>query len=177
MTKTMFAAVSAIALMGASAANAAPVIYNLTLTETSGNMGNGSGILKIDDANFSKVGVETFGYSFFNSDKLLDLSFTIGSQTFGKTTLGLETVKFTNGVLTDVNYDNGGFFVSFDTTRMTYDYSTFLGLGGTSKGIISITPVNAPVPEPATWAMMIGGFGAIGGAMRYRRRKTTVSFA
>lgn len=33
------------------------------------------------------------------------------------------------------------------------------------------------VPEPATWAMMIGGFGAIGGAMRYRRRKTAVSFA
>ena len=33
------------------------------------------------------------------------------------------------------------------------------------------------VPEPATWAMMIGGFGAIGGAMRYRRRKTSVSFA
>ncbi len=37
--------------------------------------------------------------------------------------------------------------------------------------------VTAPVPEPATWAMMIGGFGAIGGTMRYRRRKTTVSFA
>ncbi len=33
------------------------------------------------------------------------------------------------------------------------------------------------VPEPATWAMMIGGFGMVGGAMRYRRRKTTVSFA
>ena len=33
------------------------------------------------------------------------------------------------------------------------------------------------VPEPATWAMMIGGFGAIGGAMRYRRRKVSVSFA
>ncbi len=33
------------------------------------------------------------------------------------------------------------------------------------------------VPEPATWAMMIGGFGAIGGTMRYRRRKTGVSFA
>jgi PEP-CTERM motif len=32
------------------------------------------------------------------------------------------------------------------------------------------------VPEPATWAMMIGGFGAIGGAMRYRRRRTSVSF-
>ncbi|MFM9978839.1 MAG: PEPxxWA-CTERM sorting domain-containing protein [Sphingomonadaceae bacterium] len=33
------------------------------------------------------------------------------------------------------------------------------------------------VPEPTTWAMMIGGFGAIGGAMRMRRRKVSVRFA
>jgi hypothetical protein len=26
------------------------------------------------------------------------------------------------------------------------------------------------VPEPAAWAMMLGGFGAVGGAMRARRR-------
>jgi PEP-CTERM motif len=32
------------------------------------------------------------------------------------------------------------------------------------------------VPEPATWAMMIGGFGMIGGALRYRRRRTRVAF-
>jgi hypothetical protein len=35
------------------------------------------------------------------------------------------------------------------------------------------------VPEPATWAMMIGGFGMVGGAMRSARRKqkVTVSYA
>jgi hypothetical protein len=33
------------------------------------------------------------------------------------------------------------------------------------------------VPEPATWAMMIGGFGMVGGAMRYRRRSAKVSYA
>ena len=32
------------------------------------------------------------------------------------------------------------------------------------------------VPEPATWAMMIGGFGLVGGAMR-RRTHRTVTFA
>ena len=31
------------------------------------------------------------------------------------------------------------------------------------------------VPEPASWAMMLGGFGLVGGAMR--RRKTAVRFA
>lgn len=33
------------------------------------------------------------------------------------------------------------------------------------------------VPEPASWAMMITGFGAVGGAMRHRRRRMTVSLA
>jgi hypothetical protein len=32
------------------------------------------------------------------------------------------------------------------------------------------------VPEPASWAMMVGGFGVVGGALR-GRRKATVSFA
>jgi fibro-slime domain-containing protein len=40
----------------------------------------------------------------------------------------------------------------------------------------SLTAIgNSPVPEPATWAMMIGGLGLVGVAMR--RRKTSVSFA
>lgn len=33
------------------------------------------------------------------------------------------------------------------------------------------------VPEPASWALMIMGFGAVGGSLRYRRRATTVAFA
>jgi hypothetical protein len=37
--------------------------------------------------------------------------------------------------------------------------------------------VNPSVPESSTWSMMIAGFGLAGGAMRYRRRKTSVTFA
>ncbi len=37
---------------------------------------------------------------------------------------------------------------------------------------IGIGSFAAAVPEPGTWAMMIGGFGAAGVAMRRRRRKT-----
>lgn len=56
------------------------------------------------------------------------------------------------------------------------------GLGGNSDNIgvdnvrfgqgLAATPA---VPEPATWAMMIAGFGLVGGAMR--RRSTKVAFA
>lgn len=41
---------------------------------------------------------------------------------------------------------------------------------------LTVTPLAGPVPEPATWGMMILGFGAIGSAVRYRRRSTKVAF-
>lgn len=40
----------------------------------------------------------------------------------------------------------------------------------------NVTPPPTGVPEPATWALMIGGFGLAGAAAR-RARKTSVSFA
>ena len=46
---------------------------------------------------------------------------------------------------------------------------------GYADATIAVTSLGA-VPEPASWAMMIGGFGMIGGALRARRR-ATVRFA
>jgi hypothetical protein len=40
---------------------------------------------------------------------------------------------------------------------------------------VNIAPTQGAVPEPATWAMMLGGFALVGAAMR--RRPTAVSFA
>jgi len=39
---------------------------------------------------------------------------------------------------------------------------------------LTLTPRVPPVPEPATWAMMVSGFGLVGGLMR--RRRAIVSF-
>ncbi|MBM6577102.1 FxDxF family PEP-CTERM protein [Microvirga sp. SRT01] len=47
--------------------------------------------------------------------------------------------------------------------------------GGGGGGVELIS--SGAVPEPATWAMMIGGMGVVGGAMRRRRVSTKVSFA
>ncbi|MBN8808384.1 MAG: PEP-CTERM sorting domain-containing protein [Sphingomonas sp.] len=46
---------------------------------------------------------------------------------------------------------------------------------GRENGSPSILQVTAAVPEPATWGMMILGFGLMGAALR--RRKTSVAFA
>lgn len=40
----------------------------------------------------------------------------------------------------------------------------------------ALTAANAPVPEPEIWALMIGGLGLVGAAMR-RRAATAVRFA
>jgi len=39
------------------------------------------------------------------------------------------------------------------------------------------TNVKSNVPEPAAWAMMLGGFGLVGSAMRRRRVTTTIATA
>jgi PEP-CTERM motif len=41
---------------------------------------------------------------------------------------------------------------------------------------VGAAPPPPSVPEPATWAMMVGGFALVGGAMR-RRQRTTISLA
>ncbi|MBT2187293.1 PEPxxWA-CTERM sorting domain-containing protein [Sphingobium nicotianae] len=66
--------------------------------------------------------------------------------------------------------------VTFAGTAMSVDF------GGSANQVAfaditinSATPGNPGVPEPATWAMMIGGFALAGAAMR--GRKAVASFA
>lgn len=68
-------------------------------------------------------------------------------------------------------FDAMGYNLNFDilgNRNFTFDTAQAFSLAGL-----------ASVPEPTTWAMMIGGLGLAGGAMRRRRAKvrTTVSFA
>jgi hypothetical protein len=51
-----------------------------------------------------------------------------------------------------------------------------LAFNSTSNATLYKTGTPPVVPEPATWAMMLAGFGTVGYAMR-RRRNVTVSFA
>jgi hypothetical protein len=57
--------------------------------------------------------------------------------------------------------------------RVTLDVN---GMSGGPQSFSVDAQLGAGVPEPATWAMMIGGFGLVGGAMR-RRTRTSVTFA
>jgi hypothetical protein len=68
---------------------------------------------------------------------------------------------FLSGVGFDSNVD--------DTYRVTLKV---VGLASGPQALSIDAKLGAGVPEPATWAMMIGGFGFVGGALRSRRRAT-----
>lgn len=97
------------------------------------------------------------------------------------------TISFGQGILASLNIVAPGLgFTQFSSPTLftgsvnapTFSAGTytlvnpFLG-----NGTLSISQVAGAVPEPGTWALMILGFGFIGGAARYRRHRATVSFA
>jgi hypothetical protein len=115
------------------------------------------------------------------------------TRTSGAFGLGVVSVLL-DGVVLD-SYDFGGVNSGPATLRSTLDFSTNLAAGqhvitlqaarlfAPARGVASqyfdnvSLDVAAPVPEAATWAMMLVGFGMTGGAIRYRRRsaKTTIA--
>jgi hypothetical protein len=50
-------------------------------------------------------------------------------------------------------------------------------LNGTVGSYVGNFNVAAPVPEPATWAMMLLGFGAMGMVIRRRRKPVLAQLA
>ena len=57
--------------------------------------------------------------------------------------------------------------------RDSGNLATTVGINIASARIFALSAV----PEPATWAMMLVGFGLMGGALRYGRKRTTVAYA
>jgi uncharacterized protein YfaP (DUF2135 family) len=118
--------------------------------------------------------------------------------TFSDLASGLAPESFAAGALTSGSYqvsNYGGYQFTFfdDVTSFSgffgdspngdwtlYVDDVFPADGGTLASGWSLTyttdAVTSAVPEPGTWAMMIGGFALAGMAMR-RRRRTTVATA
>ncbi|MBB6505337.1 hypothetical protein F4693_002325 [Sphingomonas endophytica] len=88
-----------------------------------------------------------------------------------------------NGFAADITRTAGGAFeVAFiNNVPIVAGQLNRLVVNGLSRGNgayggqATFTPVTSAVPEAATWAMMIMGFGVVGFAMR--RRKTVVRFS
>jgi hypothetical protein len=139
------------------------------------------------------------GYDFVSSVQITAAQFEfLGDSeyfiSFNDASGGLITQAFTPGLgnfFDFTSYVTGGVFafsvtgidesLLLDPTSTTaFKTGLLFNITGPTTINISQTPitidVGGAVPEPATWAMMIAGFGIVGAGMR-RRRTATVSFA
>ncbi len=84
-----------------------------------------------------------------------------------------------NGGLTKGLSGSGTFSLEFDDRRSTLDftdlYVRYQSVSGPYDSASGVPSAISAVPEPATWAMMITGFGLAGVAVR--RRRTQLAFA
>lgn len=89
------------------------------------------------------------------------------SASFSIDTL-LGTITHNTGTNTNLDWQifSGTFFATGTSATLNFTNLT----GGVNEGIFLDAVTLAAVPEPATWAMMLIGFGAIGFAMRRGRK-------
>jgi hypothetical protein len=163
-----------LAAVGPNAAHAS-VMYDLTLTATSGGTTNGSGNFTISSAPQTTLNSVS---NYFQTPPpgdgtLLGLTINIGGDQFTLTQENPGTnplVQFITGALDDITY--AGVATNGDSLMMTSDFVFFVKTTrvqetGKFSAAVDVAPA---VPEPSTWAMIILGFVGVG-FMAYRRKQ------
>ncbi len=180
----LFSAVGAIALSvdpaNAAGFEGATIQYQLRYPDLSGVQTTQTAVVG--------AGVEFNSFGYFTVD-LSDSTFTVVDVYGGENTVApfngivLSDVTDNLAALTGVTFTGGGFAgeqptLTFDANNIYLNFAAIpqVTQPGTSYSY-QVTFADAPsaAPELASWAMMLGGFGLIGAAMR-ARRKVAVSF-
>lgn len=123
---------------------------------------------------FALTGVELPGAFSSNFDVLFGFNYADGTSALLATSLDANFQTPTSYVIQDqiaglTTKALTSFYIKAD-----YDSQAGAKLQLDNINVTSLSAVSA-VPEPATWSMMIAGFGLLGAA--FRRRRTTVRFA
>lgn len=111
---------------------------------------------------------------------LVTLNFADGAQISGLYNKAFDDViSPISDTVGNTTYTLTGF--SWDRTRADNVSATQAVSGGDRRdyaGQLSFTAVDSAVPEPATWAMMLAGFGMVGMGLRSRGKvRTAVTYA
>ena len=112
----------------------------------------------------------TDSYEFFSAPTPFS---TAGFKTVG----GLDKLAFAGPAL--ATYDNNSSLATSPVVQyFSAPFATDKGIADVTGTGLTFSATVAAVPEPATWAMMIGGFGMIGASLRRRSTvRIVVSFA
>lgn len=111
-----------------------------------------------DGAVFRTAGQESGGFNVTRLDQAGNFGngiFLYGPQIFSGTTA--------NPVFAPGSFDLSDIQPPFSTSPLQVNYR------------LVISDPTAAVPEPASWAMMIGGFGLVGATLRTRRRAVRIT--
>jgi len=111
------------------------------------------------------------GSVFVSDGMLLDVAFTNSAGAAGRSA-GLGDEGFAV-FLKSLASDNA----SYSSTEIIFGYDDQAAVADDNHDDLLIRATISPVPEPATWAMMVGGIAAVGFAMRRRPRSARVSFS
>jgi hypothetical protein len=143
---------------------------------------NGSNYNDADKVNFTASGNASFQFDFggaYNADGLLanvdnndfySFAFFDGANQVGQLNIGPGEGVVGFGVETF-----NRFFASFRVTSVVVTASGGDSLYGIGEVQFTGGAINAAVPEPSTWAMMIGGFALAGAAARRRTARTVLA--
>ena len=166
----------AAALLSAMPAQAAEFLFELNATPLFGGSPQ-SAVFQLDSmptpdriSDQSIFGVEQIFFD--NVSGVFNGISTTANIGFGRGGVANIQVLGQAGAMNRVNTSTSGpsLFTGALATPM-FTTGTFT----TARSSLVISEVAAAVPEPATWLMMILGFGFVGGAMRAKRRKQNVS--
>ncbi len=178
MMKTLKALMVGSAIV-AMAAVAAPASAATTLTLSPGPGGTLTG--SFSESGIA-AGIQTFVYNFTlpsngMTSGSISTSFSSAANDYNFTTVTLNGTPFT--LSPTGQFEFGSIILSTMTGVQTLSVAGLSFGNGSFGGQITFTPMAAAVPEPATWALMLTGFGIVGGAMRRRKQsvRTAVSFA
>ncbi len=177
LVTSMLALSDSLSALTATTATAGVTIASNKATFTS--TGSGINVINLSGsslANFGEIAFSNTGTTVVNvsgSDILLNDNFLSPSSTLGEKVIWnfyqASTLQLGNAFYGTILAPRASAVVNQDI------YGTVivdtLGMTGEAhlKTFGSDLPTTVPVPEPATWAMMIVGFGLVGAGMRRRR--------
>lgn len=141
----------------------------------------------------NSIGEVIYSKSFTDSANIVEIFVPTGEEDipwrdvarFNLSSIGLDVSAgtyyfsmFGNDAFGFLTYDiaYGGVVQTVEIGGNPSDPDDILYSGGGTVYAIYGSALNGAVPEPATWAMMITGFGLVGASMRRRRIEKTISF-